>query len=112
MNTRPTVDLAWVRTDSTGQIEGLSRAARELLGVPRARGQNLFLFFPVHSREMAFDMEVALTGWPSRRLATLERDAQRRLTVRYTVSTGLTFDAVGLYWFFEVVEVWALDRVH
>jgi hypothetical protein len=112
MNTRPTVDLAWVRTDSTGQIEGLSRAARELLGVPQARGQNLLLFFPVHSREMAFDMEVALTGWPSRRLATLERDAERRLTVRYTVSSGLTLDTVGLYWFFEVVEVRAVDRVH
>ena len=112
MNTHIAADLVWVRTDSNGQIEGLSRAARELLGVTRARGQNLLLFFPVHSREMAFDMEVALTGWPSRRMATLEREARQRLTVRYTVSTGLTFDAVGLYWFFEVLEVRAVDRVH
>jgi hypothetical protein len=101
--TQPGTDFLWVRTDPGGQIQDLSSSASELLGLSRARGENLFMFFPLHSREMAFDMEVALTGWPSRRVATLESAASRRLAVRYTVSTGVALDSVGLYWFFDVV---------
>jgi hypothetical protein len=98
-------ELPWVRTDLEGQIEGLSRTASELFGTSLARGKNLFLFFPVHSREMAFDMDVALTGWPSRRIATLESLDCQRLAVRYMVSSRVGPDGVSVYWFFDVVGI-------
>ena len=104
-------ELIWISTDCEGHIEQISPAAGELLGVP-ARGQNLALFFPMHSKQIAFDMEVALTGWPSRRMAMLERMARRPLLIEYVVSARFTSYDVELYWFFELRAVDTTVRAH
>ena len=61
---------------------------------------------------MAFDIEVALHGWPSRRRAMLEPLARRSMIVEYVVSARFTAGSVGLYWFFDRLGVRDSDRAH
>ena len=104
-------ELIWISTDCEGQIEDISSGACDLLG-SRARGQNLSRFFPMHAKQLAFDMEVALTGWPGRRMATLEPPARRQVVVEYFVSARFNEEGVGLYWYFELVDVANGQRAH
>jgi hypothetical protein len=108
---RKRIGPIWLATDGLGQIEEISRAAAELLGV-RTRGHNLFLFFPMNVAEMASDIEKALDGYPGRRVVMLEPLARRPLLVQYELSTTRTADGVKLHWFFDVVVAASLQRFH
>ena len=101
----------WISTDCEGEIQDISRGACDLLGI-RARGQKLSVFFPIEAKQLAFDMEVALTGWPSRRMATLKPSVRRQLVVEYFVSARVTADSVALYWFFDLIAVGNGELVH
>jgi hypothetical protein len=91
----------WVDTDGDGLIEGLSRAASELLGVVTARRQNLFLFFRDNRASVARDAEIARTGWPTGRTVLLEPLTRRPLPVRYTVCLRYGASGTGLHWSFD-----------
>jgi len=97
-------ELVWITTDEDGEIEALSSTAGELLGLGgvRARGQNLFLFFPTSVRAMALDAETACTGWPNGRTVTLEPLTRQSRNVRYLVSADTATGTVRLNWFFDV----------
>jgi PAS domain-containing protein len=94
----------WITTSEDGEIETMSPAAGELLGLSsaRARGQNLFLFFPESVRAMVLDAEIACTGWPNGRTVTLEPLTRQSLNVRYLVSANVGAGVVRLNWFFDV----------
>jgi hypothetical protein len=96
--------LVWITTDEDGEIETMSAKAGELLGLSsaRARGQNLFLFFPGNVRAMALDAEIACTGWPNGRIVTLEPLTRGSLSIRYLVSANVGAGLVRLNWFFDV----------
>jgi hypothetical protein len=97
-------ELVWVTTDEDGEIEALSPTAGELLGLRgmRARGQNLFLFFPMSVRAMALDAETACSGWPNGRTVLLEPLTRQSLNVRYLVSADTGTGTLRLNWFFDV----------
>ena len=95
----------WVVTDVDGGIQEISSRARALLGLGvHSYGRNLLLFFPRHRRHVIFDIEVALTGWPSVRTAVLMPMARRPLTVRYLVSRQLRSGSVELHWSFDLIR--------
>jgi hypothetical protein len=97
--------LIWISTDCEGRIDEISALACELLGVP-SRGQHLTHFFPLHERELALDIEAALTGVASRRRALLEPQGRRPIVaVEYVVGPRFKSDNVGLYWFLELIAV-------
>jgi PAS domain-containing protein len=104
MKERTDGPLVWITTDEDGEIETMSATAGELFGLSaaRARGHNLFLFFPTSVRAMALDAEVACTGWPNGRTVTLEPLTRRSLTVRYLVTANVGSGVVRLNWFFDV----------
>src|SRR5262245_37915730 len=105
--------LVWIATDEDGEIEAISSAAGELLGLTSvaARGQNLFLFFPNCIRAMALDAEIACTGWRNGRTVTREPLTRQARNVRYRVSANLGGGAVRLNWFFDV-DAAASRQVH
>jgi hypothetical protein len=96
--------LVWITTDEDGEIETMSSTAGELLGLSaaRARGQNLFLFFPSSVRAMVLDAEIACTGWPNGRTVMLEPLTRRSVSVRYLVSANVGPGMVRLNWFFDL----------
>jgi hypothetical protein len=104
MKEQPDAKLVWITTDEAGEIEAMSPTAGELLGLnsARARGQNLFLFFPSSVRAMALDAVNACTGWPNGRTVTLEPLTRQSLSVRYLVSANVGTGLVRLNWFFDV----------
>jgi len=104
MREQPGAKLVWVATDEEGEIEAMSPAAGDLLGLNAAdaRGQNLFLFFPTSIKAMAIDAEHASIGWPNGRTVTLEPLTRRSLSVRYRVSANLGDRVPRLTWFFDV----------
>lgn len=104
MKERIGAEPVWITTDQEGEIETMSSAAGELLGLSaaRARGQNLFLFFPGSWRAMVLDAEIACTGWPNGRTVTLEPLTRQSLSVRYLVSANIGAGARRLSWFFDV----------
>jgi len=105
--------LVWVATDEDGEIEAMSSAAGELLGLNSAgaRGQNLFLFFPSSVKAMARDAESASIGWPSDRTVTLEPLTRRSVSVHYRVCANLGDGVARLNWFFDVDRA-ATPQVH
>jgi PAS domain-containing protein len=112
MKERTGTELVWITTDEDGEIETMSAAAGELLGLSsaRARGQNLFLFFPSSVRAMVLDAEIACTGWPNGRTVTLEPLTRGSVSVRYLVSAHLEPGVVRLNWFFDLET--AARRAH
>ena len=104
MREQASVPLVWIATDEDGEIEAMSSAAGELLGLSSAggRGQNLFLFFPSSVRAMALDAESASIGWPNGRTVTLEPLARRSVDVHYRVSASLGNGVARLTWFFDI----------
>jgi hypothetical protein len=96
--------LVWITTDEDGEIEAMSSQAGELLGLSsaRARGQNLFLFFPNAVRAMVLDAEIACTGWPNGRTVTLEPLTRGSMSIRYLVSANVGAGLIRLNWFFDI----------
>jgi len=96
---------AWMLTDPNGRIRAISPGVHGLLGAPRLeRGDDLPSCFPARRRALLFDMEVALTGWPTERTIVLEAMSRRPCTVRYRVSRWLSTDAIGLFWIWSGAE--------
>lgn len=95
----------WVVTDVEGRITALSSAGAKVLGLGHAiaPGANLLLFFPRSRRHVIFDMEVALTGWPSARTAVLNPAATRPRMVRYIISRRVFRALVELHWSFDLI---------
>lgn len=94
---------SWAITDLDGRIEAVSSPARTILRVAHLdRGDNLLHFFPFHLKAVVFDIEVALTGWPTERTLVLRRGYAAPMTVRYHVSRRLIPDNLGLFWLLEV----------
>ena len=90
---------AWVITDAYGQIRRVSREARVLLGLGEARrGENLLRVFPEHCKALVFDIEVALTGWPTDRTLVLRPFTPRPRSIRYRVSRRIQTGQVELCW--------------
>lgn len=91
---------AWAFTDRDGRIETVSTGARHLFGVPRlARGDDLLEYFPLPRKALLFDIELALTGWPTRRSVVIPSDGAP-ITMHYRVSRRLQKSSFGggLYW--------------
>ncbi len=89
----------WIRTDARGNIRAISTTAHELLGVPRlGRGDDLLTRFPRLRKALEFDMEVALTGWPTERTVVLEPLAMRPQALRYRVGRSLGTAGIELFW--------------
>jgi hypothetical protein len=101
--TRVHCDRIWVTTDAGGRIRSLSPDAATLLGLGRPADANLLSFFPQHRRELQFDVDVALVGWPSERVVVLATASKRPATVRYLVSRRIAHAEVELHWQFEVM---------
>lgn len=94
-----TSPYAWLLTDIDGRIETASRGARALLGaVYLARGDDLLMLFPLRRKVLLFDIQVALTGWPTQRIVVVKPLGMRELTVRYRVSRRLKAQGMGLFW--------------
>jgi hypothetical protein len=90
---------AWIRTDARGSIRAISSAAHDVLGTPRlGRGDDLLSRFPSLRKALAFDMEVALTGWPTERTIVLEPLSMRPQALRYRVGRSLAADEIELFW--------------
>ena len=96
---------AWILTDARGRIQAISSAAHEVLGTPRlSRGDHLPSRFASLKKALLFDMEVALTGWPTERTLVLEEISRRPVAVRYRVSRKCSTEDVGLFWRLGLVE--------
>lgn len=65
---------------------------------PLGRGDDLLSRFPTLRKALAFDMEVALTGWPTERRIVLEPLSVRPQALRYRVGRSLAVDGVELFW--------------
>jgi hypothetical protein len=90
---------AWVITDAQGRIQSISAAAHDVLGSPHlGKGDDLPGRFPSLKKALRFDMEVALTGWPTERTIVLVELSQRPVALRYRVSRKWSADEVGLFW--------------
>jgi hypothetical protein len=77
---------AWILTDARARIQAISSAAHDVLGAPRlGRGDDLLSCFPSLRKALLFDMEVALTGWPTERTILLVAISRRPRAVRYRV---------------------------
>ncbi|HEY7173019.1 MAG TPA: PAS domain-containing protein [Vicinamibacterales bacterium] len=113
MNEQSRTNLVWITTDQDGEIEAMSSQAGDLLGLSsaRARGQNLFLFFPGAVRAMVLDAEIACTGWPNGRTVTLEPLTRRSVSIRYLVTANVGAGLLHLNWFFDVDPA-AASQVH
>lgn len=92
---------AWAVTDVDGEIQSASREARALLGLPAAGPRNMLLVFPQWSRALAFDMQVALTGWPTGRTLVRARLGAPATAIRYRVSRRIGVSRVELFWHLE-----------
>jgi len=98
-----TTPYAWIFTDALGRIETVSRGARELLGhIGLERGDDLLMLLPLPRKALAWDIQMALTGWPSEREVTLKWLGVRPVIVRYRVSRRLEARDVALYWHMEL----------
>jgi hypothetical protein len=94
---------AWIHTDARARIQAISSAAHDLLGGPRlGRGDDLLSRFPSFRKALLFDMEVALTGWPTERTIVLLAMSRRPRTVRYRVCRKWSNDEIGLFWMLTV----------
>jgi hypothetical protein len=49
-------------------------------------------------KALEFDMEVALTGWPTERRVVLEPLAMRPQALRYRVGRSLAAEGIELFW--------------
>jgi hypothetical protein len=72
----PSSDAAACRVSGRDGAAGILGLKPTTLHAKMKSSGSLADSWTVHSSEMAFDMEVALTGWPSRRVATLESMAR------------------------------------
>ena len=104
MKTPPRSHVCWAVTDIEGRITALSPLAATLLGIGHEDRENLLRFFPQHRRQVVFDMQVALTGWPAARSTVLAPLAARPVAVRYLVSRRVLQPAVELHWTFDLAE--------
>jgi hypothetical protein len=59
---------------------------------------NLLRLFPRHSKALVFDIEVALTGWPTGRVLPMWRGHATRCALRYTVSRRIDAERLQLFW--------------
>jgi hypothetical protein len=97
MTLRPTD--AWAITDIYGEIQTVSREARELLGLVGGRGgENLLQLFADYAKAVVSDIETAMTGWPTGRTLPLPHASGRISAVHYRVSRRLDTDRVELFW--------------
>lgn len=62
------------------------------------RGDNLLLLFPSYGKALVFDIEVALTGWPTGRTVLMKPFGAQPVAVRYRVSRHVGGDGVALFW--------------
>lgn len=92
---------AWAVTDVYGEIQSASLEARELLGLPSVGPRNMLRVFPQWSKALVFDMQVALTGWPTGRTLVLERIGVPPTAIRYRVSRRIGVERVELFWHLE-----------
>lgn len=96
---------AWATTDLFGRIQTMSPIARDILRTAKLEyGDNLLQFFPAHRKAVLFDMEVALTGWPSGRTLVLRPMSAYPLSVSYQVSRRIDSESVGLFWRLDVTR--------
>lgn len=113
MTTRiSTSPYAWLLTDVDGRIDTVSSGARALLGVDDlGPGDDLLtLFLPRQRKHLLFDIDVALTGWPTQRIVTFRLLGLRSRAVRYRVSRRLKARGVGLLWQFDAADAAGLIR--
>ncbi len=95
----------WILTDIYGRVQAISSEARAALGAPPiGRGDDLVKRFHSRRKALMFDMEVALTGWPTERTIMVGAISRRPLTVRYRVSRWWSTEEIGLFWLFNVAE--------
>jgi hypothetical protein len=100
-----------VCTNSAGDIDAISPGATDFLG-GLVRGRSLFSFFPSAASEMAYDMAVALIGWPGRSKAVLELSVRQSFLVEYDVCTSSTGDMRRVRWTFTVLAEHEAERWH
>ena len=93
---------AWITTDQDGRIETASREARELFGAHLARGSGIVDTLTLPRRAAHFDIEVALTGWPTERTVVVDGLGGRLRNLHYRVSRQMAMYANGLFWQFEL----------
>ncbi len=90
---------AWAITDVYGEIQSASCQALGILGLlPTGRRRNLLQVFPQCYKALVFDIEVALTGWPTGRTLVLRRPGARTASVRYQVSRRIGVERLELFW--------------
>ena len=89
---------AWAITDVYGEIQSASREARHMLGLKDGGRHNLLLAFPDSCKALVFDIEVALTGWPTGRTVALRKPGACTAAVRYRVSRRLDSERLELFW--------------
>ena len=90
---------AWIITDARGRIQAISPGAHDVLGLPRLnRGDDLTSRFASVGKALVFDVEVALTGWPTERTIVLVETSRRPVAVRYRVSRKLASERSELFW--------------
>ena len=89
----------WAFTDVYGDIHTMSREARELFGIADSgRRENLLKLFPQYGKALVFDIEVALTGWPTGRTLLLQPLAAQPIPIRYQVSCRAGTEKLQLFW--------------
>lgn len=103
---------AWAFTDRDGRIETISTTARHLFGHANpGRGDDLLKFFPLPRKALLFDIEVALTGWPTQRTVVVSNVEGRPITMQYRVSRRLQESSSrgSLYWHLRLFKAIASD---
>ena len=104
LSTKGFIPDAWAVTDLFGRIETMSPMTRDILRTAHlGYGDNLVHFFSSYRKAVLFDMEVALTGWPTKRTVELNRMSANPLSVCYQVSRRIDPEGVGLFWRLDVV---------
>ena len=111
VNNDNTIDTdAWAVTDVYGEVQSCSRAARALLGLSHRGRHSLLVLFADYCKALVFDIEVALTGWPTRRTVAIRRASAPNAVVRYQVSRRVDTDHLQLFWEFTVEQRADLPR--